>query len=124
MTGAPNVGQSLSIVGKHGRQASLSNFVASGSLKWITYVRKSLDDGNDNLSLTDQTGMIADWSKGRGDVVLETFQELASGALPKGTGFAERKELFSAFRRVLESPDVSGLVVVRLDRLSRDMVST
>lgn len=67
--------------------------------------------------------MIADWARSRGDVIVETVQELASGALPKGLGAGDRKGLFGAFTRVLASADIAGLVVVRLDRLCRDMVS-
>ncbi|KAI9026947.1 Resolvase [Hyaloraphidium curvatum] len=121
---ALDVSHLVSLVGKFGTYASAAQLGSGRGLRWIAYVRKSLDDGSDNLSLVDQIGIIRDWATARGDIVVAVHEELASGALPKGPGAFERKELHAAFVSLLASNDYAGLVVVRLDRLSRDMVAT
>ena len=105
-------------------RSAFSLFDSRGELKappastlWIAYVRKSVDDGNGNLSLQDQEDMIREWAAARDLSIHRIFREVASGGLSKDSG--KRPELQNALRLLHGSPNVAGLVVARLDRLGR-----
>lgn len=86
---------------------------------FAAYVRKSVNDQRDNHSLDDQLNAIKQWAASnnysiRDDLV---FRDLASGAL------SDRSGLLSAFES-MKSHDVNGIIVFKLDRLSRDTLHT
>jgi DNA invertase Pin-like site-specific DNA recombinase len=91
---------------------------------WVVYVRKSVDDDRDNVSLTDQEGVVRSWAaKMNYDIHPDIFSDVLSGVLDSGEGPKRRPGLQRAME-CLEHPQHCGLVVFRLDRLSRSTFLT
>jgi DNA invertase Pin-like site-specific DNA recombinase len=91
---------------------------------WIAYVRKSVNDDRDNVSLADQEGVIRAWAT-KMDHQLHgvLFSDVLSGVYDLGEGPRRRPGLARAMECLVDSKHC-GLVVYRLDRLSRSTFLT
>ena len=94
---------------------------------WVAYVRKSIDnESNQNQSLKDQSEYLQEWAVKQNfklhDVI---YDDVISGVAEIGDGVKQRKGLNEAFKFMEASANqVTGLVVIKLDRFSRDTLQT
>ncbi|KAI8851353.1 hypothetical protein BC829DRAFT_387223 [Chytridium lagenaria] len=86
---------------------------------FVLYTRKSVTDGDVNRSMEDQRDIIERWARIRGfQIHDQNFRDLASG-MDVG-----REGLDAAIQKVISDPSIAGLVVYRIDRLSRSTLQT
>ena len=91
-----------------GREATLSS-------KWIGYVRKSVDDQQDNVSLVHQKQILKDWAEKYGYCIELVFEDVSSGSTLR-----KRPGLQQAIDTLIDSKqDYVGIVSYRMDRFSR-----
>jgi DNA invertase Pin-like site-specific DNA recombinase len=86
--------------------------------KVIAYVRVSTAEQVDGFGLTVQRKAIADYAKVNG---LRLLRTVSDEGISGSNGLDARKGLAEVLT-VVESGQVSGLVVYRLDRLARDLI--
>jgi DNA invertase Pin-like site-specific DNA recombinase len=86
--------------------------------KVIGYVRVSTQEQVDGFGLTVQRKAIADYAKANG---LRLVRTLSDEGVSGSNGLDTRKGLAEVLT-VVESGQVTGLVVYRLDRLARDLI--
>ena len=86
--------------------------------KVIGYVRVSTQEQIDGFGLTVQRKAIADYAKGNGLRLVRTLSDEGQS----GSNGLDARQGLAEVLAVVESGQVSGLVVYRLDRLARDLI--
>jgi DNA invertase Pin-like site-specific DNA recombinase len=80
----------------------------------IGYLRLSKDENGNGLSLQAQRTAIKRWARGSDDEVVEWLEDVASGKNMERPGL-------QAALRTLETGEAEGLIVAKLDRVSRSL---
>ena len=80
----------------------------------IGYLCLSKDENGNGLSLQAQRTAIKRWARGSDHEVVEWLEDVASGKNMERPGL-------QAARRTLETGEAEGLIVAKLDRVSRSL---